>query len=365
MPVNAMRPSLVPPIVKVALLYKTCLLAFCALVASACPGLVGRTAASPVSFASWDIAAYVDIAQNGYQVGTYQCAFYPLWPLCIRCGATLVGGNYLLSAWLLCSVISLYALWAFYIYLRTTYTLVIANRTILLLVAYPGALFLSVPYAESLFFLLLALCLVCIGRGWLSGLAVCSFLLPLTRPTGLFVLCIVAWSVAASRRYKSAYGALACGAPLLGFVCYLLLMRWYTGNPFAGFAAQSQFPANGSLSRMLELDRFVVAFFQFGWAHDYLGSWLDRIFFVGFCCSLPHIWRLCPSYYCYALLAGFVTAVANSYMSEVRFLLLIFPLFIVWAAVLSKWRLFPVCLGVFTCTQAILLIRFLSGRWAG
>jgi len=120
--------------------------------------------------AAADTDYYVSIASDGYKAGTVRCAFYPLWPWCIRVGSELSGTNGIFSAFVMANCISWLAILLFHRLIWEKHDLPVANRATLLLMFYPGSTFFFLPYSESLFLLLTMICLLCLNHrifwGW-------------------------------------------------------------------------------------------------------------------------------------------------------------------------------------------------------
>ncbi len=81
-------------------------------------------------------------------------AFYPLWPFLIRLGSYLFGGSYLIAGLVLANLLSVLGVLVFYYLVFVTRSPREAEAATLLLLAYPGSLFFSFIYSESLFFVL-------------------------------------------------------------------------------------------------------------------------------------------------------------------------------------------------------------------
>ena len=267
------------------------------------------------------------------------------------------------SAWLLANAFSLVGMLAFHRLVWQEQGVRVANNATLLLLLYPGSVFLFVPYSESLFLLLAVICLLGLQQGCAWVIATSAFLLPMCRAIGIFILPVIALGLLLTRAQVKRYWV--CLMPVLGYACYFGIMYFYTNNPFEGFVVQSQYPAQPSIGKIFDLSRFIHTLAQFSWSHDYLHSFMDRIVFITFLISLFWILQIDVKYYAYALLTGLVPAMSSDLMSYTRYAVLVFPLFIVWARFGRQTRTLPLLFMLFYGVQVLLLLLALSNHWAG
>ncbi|HEV2392147.1 MAG TPA: hypothetical protein VG146_07260 [Verrucomicrobiae bacterium] len=316
--------------------------------------------------ATWDAAHYLFLSQSGYQKGSHSCAFYPLWPLLIRVCSYATGHDPFLAGLFLANLLSVAGWMLFHYLVFSSHGLDVANRALVLLLAFPGALFFSFIYTESLFFLLIVLFFLLLFREKFFWAAVVGFFLPLTKAVGVFAVVPLLWYLAAHRKPLMAY--LACDGPLLGYLCYFVFMRMATGNAVEGFQAQRFFPNAPSVAHILDPAGFWSALTAPTQLHGMTDSAIDRGLFLLVAASLPFVWRLDKTYFWYALLVGVVPAMASVFLSYTRNMMMCFPLFIVLAL---AWRgrvthlLFSCALPLLLLAQAWLLLRHINFEWAG
>jgi hypothetical protein len=291
------------------------------------------------------------------------------------------------------------------------------------MLAFPGALFFSFPYSESLYLVVL------LGFFWAleserwRWTAVLCFLLPLARPIGIFILLPLTWSLwvkrrplfiqntlnhlerklgwdwekpmarlpaatasqsipadaAASKSKRRSAGPpwrlpkqfvpwLLALCPLLGYATYFGLMHIWTGNASEGFDAQRNYPNSPSLANILDIKGFLHAFADFKTLDGMMDSALDRFFFLLFLALLIPIYRLNRTWFFYALLAGLVPAMTSWFMSYRRYVIVLFPVFAVMALKLEKARnprAFWYWVFVMAALQAWAIKQFVTFNWAG
>lgn len=318
-------------------------------------------------FRSWDSQHYLYIAEKGYlPPGSPTNAFYPLWPFFIKIFSYILLQNYLIAALILSAIFSIFGIYLFHYLITKHHSLELANKSTLLLLAYPGALFFLFPYSESLFFLLSVLFFWFFFEKKTLGLAMVSFLLPISRPVGVLFLIPLLYNVYKSP--KSFKNYLLLLAPILGVLAYFSVMYLFTGNPLEGFSAQAAyFPQEASIMKAFDFSGFLNSIFSVSSIHSYSGSAIDRLFFLAFLILLPFLWKLKRVYFIFSLFMGVVPAMTNSLVSYTRYLTLVFPIFIAAAYFLEKRdkKWFWLVLASLFALQILLLIRHVNNYWVG
>lgn len=257
----------------------------------------------------------------------------------------------------------------------------VGRDSLILMLAFPGALFFSFPYSESFYFVLVMAFFwgLELRQPALTGLA--GFLLPLARPVGVFVLLPLAWRLYEERgrqnqlqpseckptnRSLMAWLLLAC--PLLGYAAYFGLMRLWTGNALEGFDAQRSYPNSPSIQNLFNYAGFFRALSNVQTLGGMMHSMLDRFFFVLFLALLPLIYRLDKTWFFYVLPAGLVPALSSWFMSYRRYIVVLFPLFVVLAQLLARTRqrwIFWYYVALLALLQVWAVRQFVSFDWAG
>ena len=117
--------------------------------------------------ATWDAQHYLFLATEGYQAGQRSITFFPLFPWLIRPTAALPGIGPLAAALLVANALSVAAVVLLHQLVEQRHPGTAAD-SLLLLLAFPGALFFHFPYTESLFlFLAVAVALAVAQERWL------------------------------------------------------------------------------------------------------------------------------------------------------------------------------------------------------
>ena len=323
-------------------------------------------------FKTWDAQHYLQLAAEGYAPGSLSNNFYPLWPMLIRAGTLICAGNGLISGLLLSNLFSLLAVLLFYAYVGERHGERSADAAVLLLLAYPGALFFSFPFSESLFFLLAAALFLLLLRKKRGAATLAAFLLPLARPQGVLVGFAFWYALYDARRRGEAWRPrdwTYALAPAAGAAAYLLFMHVAAGDAFAGFRTYSEhYVGAPSLAKLLDVPGFLRSFANATSVHGYADSFIDRTWFVLWAASLAPLWRMDRLSFVYALPMGLVPAMTLDFVGYTRQFLLVFPMFILWGRLLSaeerKWSL-AACLGALLPLQTVFLFMHVNNYWVG
>lgn len=156
------------------------------------PGVLGRLLVSP--WYNYDAIYYVQITSLGYRPGEITSGFHPLYPW-IAGAVSLITREPLVSLLLVSSASGLLLSMAFYRLARLDFDQPTSWKATALLLCWPAALAIYLPYTEALF-LLLAVCCLLAGRHrhfWLAGLL--GGLAALTRQHGVILALPLVWEI--------------------------------------------------------------------------------------------------------------------------------------------------------------------------
>jgi Gpi18-like mannosyltransferase len=316
-------------------------------------------------FQTWDAQHYLLISRYGYGADPRANVCFPLWPFCIRFFSYLTGGNHLLSGLILANLFSIVALVLLYRFIEREKDAGSAERTLMLMLAFPGAIFLLFPYSEPLFFLLSMVIFILLKKDDYLKAGLVSFLAALTRPVG--VLWIVPFAVHILRKRKPsalAYTSLT----LLGYICYLGIMYVSTGNAFSAFASEGLFLAHASIVKLFDPAGFIRVLTSAPNVHSFIGSAIDRTWFFIFVVTLFPLWKRDKVMFAYSLVMGLVPALTLSLMAFTRYSLMLIPSFMVagdFFAPAARKGSFYLTLAALFGLQVIFLIRHINFYWVG
>jgi hypothetical protein len=351
-------------------------------------GGFGELALSPL--ARWDSVWYLRVADHGYPDGGVEAAFFPLYPLLARGLGELGGGSngavliaaYLVSlAALLAALVLLYRLVALELGKR------LARPTLLLLMLFPGALYLGVPYSESLFLLAsVGAFYAARTRRW-AWAGACLAAAAATRSAGVLLMIPVALlfaqHVRAGGRRADALWLLLGPAGLGAFALYLALSQsepfafsvvqdfWYRdfAGPLVG-AWDGLVAAFDGARQLLSGSRDPVYFTRAG-GDPFRVAGINLMLFAFLAFGLVACWgtirRLPPAYGAWvgvALLLPLSFPVGpQPLMSLPRFLAVLFPIFM-WLAIVCDERGWTERVaGLFGMGLALFTVQYATWHW--
>ncbi len=314
----------------------------------------------------WDANWYMSIVADGYQWvpgDQSNVAFFPLYPLTVRCAGWLLGGRYLLAGLLLSSVYMLGGMVFLYRLVRDDYGDDIARRAVWLLAIFPTSVFFTTLYTESLFLMTGVATFYYARRGRWAMAGVWGFLASLTRVTGLLMLLPLAWEYLSQRNFSL--------RKMKPAVLWLTLVPGgiflYMGYLYFGF------------DRPLAFAETQAA----GWGHGFTPIWGSFTHDISFLVNQSEMWviyelaatallivmtvvalrKLPGSYTFYMLMSLLLPLTGGTTKSMSRYLLVVFPLFILLARMAKKRRVFVAVSLVSIVLLAVSTAAFVTGRW--
>jgi hypothetical protein len=336
--------------------------------------------------ARWDTGWYVGIAAEGYSyipsAGAQQqqnIAFFPAFPMSMRYLSVLFGRQVLWTG-VLISLVSFFL--ALTYFLRLARTLLKneeqAVTAVMLLAAYPFAVFFSAAYTESLFLLTLlgAVYHFHVQQWWRA--AMWGFVCGLTRPNGALLSVVLALMVVAplwdSARRRIAIPEagwrpimlrmLVAASPGLGMLTFSAFIWRLTGNPFA-WTAQNL--AWGRVYR--SLDSIVTDRIDFiaanGWYNYASTQSIDMFYLVAVLLALAAVWpvyrRFGIAFAALILITILPPMSAGGLLSMGRVTSTLFPVFL-WMGGAIPVTHRHAWIGLFALLQGFVAVMFFTWR---
>jgi hypothetical protein len=288
----------------------------------------------------WDAIHHLNLARLGYSdQSEAESVYYPLYAGLTRLATALTGGDYVIGGLLIATLGAWGAFACLYGLAERFYGIQTARWALVSLAVYPTALFLVAPFTESLFLALTlgAFCAAYARRWLLAGLL--GFLASLSRGPGMFTAAALLWIAwdewqgAQPRHIRDVILPLiGASLPALGGLTFLGWRAWM------GYPTIGEITARYSGLILVNPGRGLIsAISQWIRIHD-LYTTLDvfsALFFLaifGLMCVQPRWRRIEWIIYVGANLFVFLSKesfVASSLQSTARYVLALFPAFIV------------------------------------
>lgn len=314
----------------------------------------------------WDANWYMSIVTDGYQwVAGDQSnvAFFPLYPLTVRLAGWLLGGHYLLAAILLSSVYMIGGLVFFYRLVRDDYGDDLARRAVWLLAIFPTSVFFTTMYTESLFLMTSVGAFYYARRGRWAMAGIWGMAASLTRVTGLLLILPLLWEYLSQQNFSlrkvrpSVLWLMLVPGGIIVFMVYLYLRF---ERPLAFVETQAA-----------------------GWGHELTTLWGSIPHDISFLTDQGELWviyelaatalllaltivaakKLPASYTFYMILSLLLPLSGGTNKSMSRYLLVVFPLFILLAKFSRKRRVYIAMSAVSILLLAFSTAAFVTGRW--
>ena len=333
-----------------------------------------------IPFANWDAQHYLLLSYYGYYENNISSAFYPLYPFLIRI-VNIVFNNIYLSAFVLTTILNYSFCYYFYKYSRHYLQKKEALWSLVLVLCFPAAFYMTAFYAEALFLFLLFgfLYYYEIKKSNLSLIFI--FLLPLSRGQAVFVLAAMLLYVFIQLfknkniDIKKQYYNLV--AFILGWISYFLFFYFATGDLFAGMKSQNNFIFENSIGNILNPFHFIEYLFSSikvsqnaplfnSFFSSYTNSLIDKIFVIASIVGLFFVYKSKKTLwiFLYFMLFYPVASMGNG-GSFIRFSLLLAPILALalWKDYSNRKRILQLISFGFLCLQIYMIYRFSLNLW--
>ncbi len=317
----------------------------------------------------WDACWYERIAAHGYRSHPAAVGFFPLYPALMRVVGVPFGGHLTLAGLLISSVAYIAAMTGLYRLVCRDFDVESAQRAVLYLSVFPSAFFLFAPFTEALFLALSIWVLYAARQGYWGVAAPLALLAGLTRIQGALLVLPLAWEWWRQRRRPDGARRGRLGAALVpplapgGFLLFLLYSEVVAGA--TTFQAQrTQWGVTGRWPWTAAITSWREAR-----AHSDPIEVLNLASLILFAVLLIIGARRLPlSYALYAapqllLMGSRQTLVGSPLASTYRYVLVLFPAFVVLAWLGQRRRLHYAWLCISLLLLSWLLSRFLGGAY--
>lgn len=321
-------------------------------------------------WANFDGEHFTSIAQFGYQ--QYQQAFFPLYPKLISFGMNFFDSNVKNAAiiGLFISTVSfLTALIFFYKLLKLDYSNKFSLGVIVILLLYPASFYFNAVYTESLFLMLITGSFLFFRKKsyFLAGLF--GFLASTTRVFGVLLFLSFLIEIVVNKiPLKKAYWIFLIP---LGLVCYMTYLFYTVGDPLAFYNLQLIVGEQHQRGIVL-FPQVVFRYLKIILSAEGISPLITTILFelaVGIVfIMLPIIGvfkRVRLSYLFFAFAGLILPTIQGSFSSLPRYVLILFPSFIVLALMIKN---LPISVKILLGFLSLILLivetaLFLRGYW--
>jgi len=313
--------------------------------------------------ANFDGVHYVEIAQHGY---INNMRFMPLYPLLIH--ITNIVLPFISTQWI-GFLLSLFFFIISLIYLnklfRLDYSKKQAQEALLFLIIFPTSFFFWSVYSESLFLLLTVMSFYHARKGKWTYAGLFGFLSSLTRIVGFLTVIPLLIEYFSSHKTKKVCNFIPILFIPFGTLLYAIYnyIRW--GNPLLFIQAHSQLSNGRSSTALILFPQTLYRYFKILTTVSVsLWEWkialLELVFFCIGALGIYILWKqkVRLSYLVYTALSLLVPTCSGTFTGLPRYIIVLFPLFILFSGIRSRTIL--VCLFVCSFIMQIILFFYFS-----
>ncbi len=326
-------------------------------------------------WSNWDSLHYHTIELWGYNgapsVGPKVPleAFFPGFPVAMKI-ANVIVGNWVVAGMLVSFVAGGIAIVMMARLAELDYPVGVGERSVLLLLLAPSAVFLAAPYTEALFLMFAVGAWLAARKGnWaLAGLLAAGAMI--TRSTGIFLLVGLAVEFLTAKDGRRRWSqAPWLGVAVLPLIAYMMFLFARTGDWMAWSHAQSRGWNRQTVMPWRSLSNtFSAAFF---WGHNDVNNvWMMRAELVAMLVLVVAcLWLLRRRKWgeaAYLMMNGLALGTSTAYGSVPRSLILMFPLWIHLAYwTMRRPGLKTAYLVLVAPLMVTFTLMFATGHWSG
>lgn len=332
----------------------------------------------------WDGIYYLEIAKNGYDLSSNNAAFYPLYPLLVSL-ISKVGLGYSAAAHLINAVALVFAAQGLYVLsLLVTKRRRIALMAVLAWLAFPAAHFFIAFYTEALFSALVVWSLYFLMRQRYLWAGVLAGLASGTRGAGVVLGIVILIQYFADRGWswrKIDWQILAVPISFSGIAAYWLwiystinVLPWvFFSGLYAKFWPYMRFEPNVVKTLYAEILSMVKLVNSTSWLDAWLSEWFTKLHFIvawlaiAYSAWLGWVKKLPLALVLYSALTALMLILTGNFVSNSRYILPVFTVFILLAMWLDKKEEWVRTLYFVISAIGLgaMLTMFSNGFWVG
>lgn len=323
----------------------------------------------------WDSGWYLQIAQHGYspiQQGTVgnSFAFFPIYPILIKFFSLIFPKQFLTQdVWLfiavfLSNLFFLIALCVFYYFIKKIFAQVpyrkkIAQNSVLLLLLFPTSFFFSTAYNESLFFLLTISCFFFLFENKYFLASIIASFAALTKPYGILLLVPLLLHYFKNKNWnwqKIDLSFIYFFLPIISLFAFCIFAYLQTGDFLAFLHSQTAWHKTLSWPWKSLL-----------YPYHFIGyiTPIETIITIFALTTLGLSWKYLPhELVIWANLLNLIPLFSGTTISNMRYIISIFPFFIFLSLITQKREGFEkILLAIFLVIQVLLFTAWCQFYW--
>lgn len=327
------------------------------------------------SWANFDGVHYLTIVQKGYEGTALIQAFFPAYPFIILLLGKLLPFSVLgigLSLSHLCFMCALIVLWKLLAVVEAS--TVTKMRTLAVLLFFPTSFFFASLYTESLFLLSALLVFWCAHKRIWWGVALAGIVASATRVVGVAAVVAVLIEYLFEKKGRFSRNdipvVLLCAGGSFGLIAYMVYL-WITfQDPLFFLHVQSEFGAGRQetlvlLPQVLWRGVKIIFYSDINWR--WWTSLQELVYTLAFGATLlyafwkrsivPHSWLI------FSTLCLIIPTMTGTLSSMPRYVLVLFPVFYIWATVRLSWPKWMLIFLLFIVGLVLNTLLFLQGYW--
>lgn len=316
---------------------------------------------------AWDTGWYLDISQNGYsaiqnQYHQTNIAFFPLYPTLMKLIGSIIGNHYIAGV-----ILSNFCLIVACVYLYRLVSLdsdeTNAIKSVKYLLIFPTSFILSGVFSESLYLALTLMCFYYARKGEWYRVGIAGFFLSLTRSVGVLVILPLLYEVfmplLKENKVINLKNSRETIIPLfylslipLGTIFFMIYNYYLTGDFIAFMHAQVMWERHLKNPLEVLIDGFFGNIFtEFEAAFAVISIFILIMFYR----------KMRFSYWLFSM-CSFLVPLSTGIMSMPRYILVIFPFYILFADITKNHVSEDIVTLIFCLFQGFLMVFWTTGH---
>ncbi|MBI2431171.1 MAG: hypothetical protein HYV39_04100 [Candidatus Levybacteria bacterium] len=302
-------------------------------------------------WANFDGVYYLSIASNGYTVDN--AGFFPVFPFLIRLLAGIFGQGeqfgkiQFFSALFIVHASFFTSLVVFYKLLRFNYNHKISMRVIFFLLVFPTSFYFVSIYTESVFFLLSVLSFYFARKKQWAASSVSAIILSATRIVGIAIFPVLLYEFFKQEKTFRTARIIPLLLIPLGITSYGLFNLWQWGDFFHFLQIHGTLGNSRSTDSIILFPQTIFRYIKIliSVSPSVYEWWIALLEFGVFFLAVFLFYvawkkKIRFSYLLFALLSFLIPISSGTFTGLPRYVVVLFPLFIVSALIKSKWLRF-------------------------